>query len=406
MAVIIEEFWVDLVEGTPEDDTVTINGGARTVDLTQGGNDVLNINAWIETVLMGDFNDSVFLSFGAGTGSVDLGDGTNIFDSTGGGLRPEGGYVETITSGKGSFAISIGSNGAGTIEIDKKSDGGRINLDGYLKELIGGNGTEGVFVADGVNVGSLDLAGGDDKVESTGYVNNIDAGKGSDDITVGSANTVDLGRGNDFFESTGYVNSIDAGLGNDNIFVGGANTVDLGGGRDFFSSSGYVNTLSASGGSDQVNVNGAGFVTLGSGNDNFFSEIGGAWVNRVEGGSGRDSFVLGGGGNAYGGSGKDTFTGAFGSDNFFGESSNDLFIFNENTKGAYDFYDGGTGDRDRLIIQVDTEEQKNALEAELEDFESGEDFYISSLNLRIVNIEKINIEAPTPEIDLDIDSFV
>ena len=154
-------------------------------------------------------------------------------------------------------------------------------------------------------------------------------------------------------------------------------------------------TIDAGGGNDVV--------FAGFGDDTVF---GGAGNDRLFGGFGND-ILDGGNGNdrLYGGFGDDTMDGGAGRDWLWAGFGNDTLIWNEAVanSGRADRYDGG-GEQDVLVLVVSCETAESAeFQADLQaardyiaarnfyGFTFGPDFQFSTLNLRIDDIETIQV---------------
>ncbi|MGB0934815.1 MAG: VCBS domain-containing protein, partial [Alphaproteobacteria bacterium] len=214
-------------------------------------------------------------------------------------------------------------------------------------------------------------------------------------------------NGNDTLNGTFKKDIIKAKDGNDTVHAGGGNDVVHGGdGNDtIYGGSGHdklfgddgEDTLFGGSGNDKLyggdgedwlyGGDGNDKIWGGRGDDHIFGEAGHDWAwggsgnDVIYGGSGHDAVfgdsgndtIFGGTGNDFlaggrgddvimgedgcdiikGGSGDDTIQAGAHSDLVFAGSGNDTVIHNvDDNVGSWDFYDGGSGNCDKLVIQV------------------------------------------------------
>lgn len=156
--------------GTDSNDVDTITTGANStignID-TGGGNDVVTIGGQAGKISTGDGNDTVKVS--GASGDIDTGGGNDNITISG-----TAGYVG---AGSGDDTVTVTASGR-TGDLDASSGNDTVKIDGTTGKLWGGNG--------------------DDRITVNGKTGYLDAGGGSDGITLGDGARVDgiyLGTG-------------------------------------------------------------------------------------------------------------------------------------------------------------------------------------------------------------------
>ena len=334
-------------------ETVTGGNGLSTVDLGNGNNAV-NLQGAFNTVVLGDGNDVV--NVGSGTGTVLSGpngievtygklfsatltqsgllalphsaNNLGFFDGGSGNIGDFDGLADaSSTSGVDNIGVFDGLGNGGLYDgdsnigafsgdlngvADSSTTDGAHNGDGNVGTLNGD--FNGNFVA-GVNSGNSNGDGNlgfdDGNANGNGAIpSHFGISSASCGWLSGGFDTVVVGNGNDGIAALAGLSTIDAGDGTDAIAIGGAyDTVVAGNGADTVTGSGVsYASVSLGNGNDRVSLSGGNdAIATGSGNDDISVTGYGNWIdaggassfNEIHGGSGLDTFVLGGPGQGY-----------------------------------------------------------------------------------------------------------
>lgn len=316
------------------------DGTNTTVTLTA----LAAVNAGLgDTLLGGDGNDSLiggsgddFINAGGGDDTVFGGDGDDSILGGSGADSLDGQTGDDTLRGQGGKDIVIGGEGNDTFEWDAASDGDETisSTSGFDQTLITAPGT-----SDTLSIGKsgssmvVTLGSNDLTIKAFIPVVTIDAGAGSDTITIGDISgvplsllTVNGGADDDLIDATASV------LGNVRLLMNGND------GRDTIRGGAGDETLDGGAGNDAL-FGGAGNDTL----------LGGDGNDALNGQAGDDS-LLGGNNNDVlsGGDGNDVMRGGFGHDNMNGNSGNDTMEGNDGRdtlqgSDGNDSLDGGVG---------------------------------------------------------------
>ena len=194
------------------DDTVTVSGDSNTVD-TGTGVDTVTVSGDRNTVNTGADNDSITLESGAYSNTIVGGYGTN-----------------TVTNNSGNTENFIYENGH--IESFAANETKTLTIDGKTYTVTNNNSYAGELVYSLDASGQITFAGTPDSMEFT-----ITAADGQDDNVKTDFNIrgiLNTGDGNDnVYISSGGM-TVNAGSGSDNITIGAAayGTVNAGSGND------------------------------------------------------------------------------------------------------------------------------------------------------------------------------
>lgn len=232
----------DDISGLTGSDTVTNAGLISTVFLGDGANVFNNTGTVTGNVTTGSDADK-FTNSGTVTGDVDLGQGANIFANSG-----------TLT---GNIALGTGA--------DKFTN---------TKQIIG----------------TVDLGGGNNVIINSGSVSGIlEMDDGDDKVTnSGTLSYLDLEGGTNILNNSGTIGQVNGGAGVDTIVNTGKITgyTELGDGDDKYIGGNFVDAFNNGGGADWIELRG--------GNDVYYAnpstEDDGIGIDRIDGGTGIDTY--------------------------------------------------------------------------------------------------------------------
>ena len=326
----------DILNGGPSDET--LNG--------YGGNDTISGGGGADTVIGGDGND---LLFADGVGSApfvagELGlDGKTDHD--------------VLIAGTGDDLLSVGygddadgGDGFDTLRLDLEQMTSAVTLDtavfGSGPAVFGGgtiqhteqveylrttNFGDHITIAEQANPVTVDAAGGDDFIISTGGPVHVLAGAGDDyvEIRAGAAQVfaqVFGGDGNDVVNIASGQGFIDGGDGDDIVYTGTSyDTIKGGAGSDTVSyahwAAGAFVNLGA-----QASTDGDSFESIENVEGSDFADdiIGDSGANVLSGGGGNDALNGDAGNDTLdGGAGNDTMAGGTGNDTYYVDSASD-----------------------------------------------------------------------------------
>ncbi|MEL6207314.1 MAG: calcium-binding protein [Pseudomonadota bacterium] len=233
---------------------------------------------------------------------VDLGGGTNTFDSG-------QGFVGAVRSSGASDNLSddqvIIRNGADTVTLGRGVDTTEI-LGGFVGALVSYGADNTTTIGPNGDVGTIRYSGGVDRLTIDGSnVNTADLGSNSDIVNLingGTAGTIILGRGQDTLNSgSGNVDAVVGYSGGQRVNVqddGRVGSVDLSEGANelILRKNARVDSYRTDGGADSLTVNEGSFVdqaTMGSGNNTVLLR-GDAIVSSLQTGQGNDDIRLNG----------------------------------------------------------------------------------------------------------------
>lgn len=330
---------IEFLEDFGGNATVTVNKDSRLNDFRGGEGDVkitANGNGRIETVKVFDGS----LTFKSGTG-----------------------YVNSIYTWNSAADVTIGSQGAGTIQLGGNtaqsfkvtgSDGGYIaaiettdnrtntaddhasviNVKYFVGAIRTGNGVDKVTTGDGENgyVESIWTAGGNDVVNvGSGGVGHVNTSRDNDKIKVKElfyneeeqAMVVRGGGGTDQLSFAPVTKGVTFSL----DMVGTAQEIATGSG--FISAFGIEN-LEGTNKGDMLTGSAGRNVILGKGGNDTLSGLAGN--DTLNGAAGNDKMLGGQGADTLiGGKGRDTLDGQLGNDTLRGQGGNDIFVFGANS---------------------------------------------------------------------------
>lgn len=308
--------------------TVVVKSGSRLNSLELGnGNHVVDIrgnsqiqhmkfydsnvtvttgSGWTEGIEAGG-NNVVDLTVGSGGAStVRLGDGDDNVDAS-------GGHIQTLDTGDGDDSVTVGANGANVIKTGSGADTVTL-IEGWVEFISTSNGSDTVELHG--NADTLSTGDGSDTVTITGIANRVSLGNGNDTVTTGAqyievleawggndtfkigsggAGSVRTGDGNDSVTTgSGYVELISAYMGKNTFFIGSGGGATVRGGQEndtITTSTGWVETISTNQGNDTVYLGSgsASSVRLGGGDDTLVLAESPEAGGRFDGGAGSDT---------------------------------------------------------------------------------------------------------------------
>ncbi len=278
--------------------TANINGagnGSTTAFSTvigNSGNNVLDDNGGLASLVGGLGNDTYDVTFSGGTAGQD-----KIVEVAAQGTDSVNLTIDNALPWSAATKLSLNTTFANVENLTVKTDLTSVTGGSHL-QVEGSSADNQIIIRNAAdsNYATLNVS--------------IDAGAGNDYVGSGYGNDiVKGGAGNDVLFDEGGNNSLDGGAGNDNLYAfGGGNDVLSGGdGNDVVFDYGGENSLSGGAGADLLYAYGLGNDVLngGDGNDNLY---GGDGVDSLVGGNGDDTLDGGAGADILaGGAGNDTY---------------------------------------------------------------------------------------------------
>ena len=325
----------DRIEGRGGDDPDLAGGDGDDRILGEAGNDAIRAGEGADTVDGSDGNDDILSGPGRNTVTAGAGDDTVV----------AGDDADSISGGAGKDSIQAGhgdnfvDGGDGDDFLTANDQKDRV-LGGAGNDVIRTNGDDDVIVG-GAGADSMDPGPGTDTIsyeEKTAPVFAEVAGNKKygtncldqssplcegDTIVVTAAENLIGGSGDDRLVGDGGANQLDGRAGDDTL-VGalGADTIRGGDGFDLVSYAERTNPVT-------VTLDGAAGDGESGENDNLFGDL-----ERVEGGSGKDTLIGSGGLNELiGNGGDDTLDGKAGPDKLDGGAGTDLVTYAGRAQG-------------------------------------------------------------------------
>jgi Ca2+-binding RTX toxin-like protein len=247
----------DQIDGGEGDDQIDGGDGNDTI-LGGDGNDLLSGGQGDDDLSGGEGSDQFVLAYGQG---IDI---ITDFRSDRDSLALSGDLTSdklTFTVENGSTIIRRKDNGETIAILQGVTDFNTENVVEPPPELAVGTSGDDVFIAkpgssfDG-NKDVVELAEGNDTVDvskSSDGGNNIDAGSGNDQVSLGKDDTVLGGEGNDILDASGGRggNSLFGGSGDDKLITGNNDRVFGNEGNDTFILNGSGSKIAGGEGSDR-----------------------------------------------------------------------------------------------------------------------------------------------------------
>jgi VCBS repeat-containing protein len=375
----------DTIVFTSDNTTVEAGDGANTITGTSGNNHITaGIGADTITVTTGDntidagsgINTITAMS---GNNQITAGDGADTITLTSGNNKINaGGGINTIAATTGNNSITTG-DGADTITVSTGDN--TINAGGGANTITASSGNNTITAGDGADtITTSGLAGGANTIDAGNGANTVTTGAGNDTVTSGNgADTITTGAGDDTIAVKGGIDTIAAGAGNDTLIA------------DFSLASGAVsiNTLAGTAAAGYAgNISGLGIATF-AGVENF----------KITSGTFNDTITTGDGNDVvHAGAGNDTV-------NLAGGNDEAIYTMAANY-GAYDIYQGGTGD-DTLTLEFTKEEwNDDDVQSEIANYQehlssgSSASFHFGS-SLTVSEFESLNVIVDGVALDLN-----
>ena len=248
--------------GEDDNDIITLN--STTIGNINGGNgdDTININCNNNTKIDGGIGNDTF-NISGNTNTINANNGNNIIYAIGNNntISAENGNnkvtligdtnIATVGSGSNSIGISGKNN-----NITAQNIYGTLNINGTTNTINQTNGNTKVIISGSNN--TYTSLQGTKNININGDGNNVTTGENSDNYTVtGNSNTILSGSGDDKITIKGNSNQIKAGNGSDKITLNGDNNTSLGGSDNdnFIVNSGDSNTVDGEGGIKNTLIN-------------------------------------------------------------------------------------------------------------------------------------------------------
>ncbi len=370
---------IEALEGSDQDDSLTVDGNVGRTLTGLGGNDTLAGGNGDDMLIGGAGNDIIRGSDGADTAHG--GDGDDTINGGAGDDALNGDAGDDFLIGLTGTDTVDGGTGANTNSFQGASDSvtATVNADGT------GTASYGAINESFAGIQNLVGSANDDVLTALGDVANTLSGLAGDDVinAGGGDDTLLGGDGNDTLRGTGGNDTMFGGGGNDKINGGAGNDLMFGDdGNDFLVGIGGTDTIVGGAGTDTnsfqgvgvgIGVNariiddGSGTATSGTeaeiftGIENLIGSesddvlVAAGSVGRLIFGLDGDDVIIGtGGANIFlGNNGNDILIGGTGNDTLFGNDGDD----NMNGNGGDDFLRGdagndlltGGGGDDRLV---------------------------------------------------------
>lgn len=320
----------------------------KVFNLTIDGNPVLNLGQ--APVYRQKTQDPNGFSFNGPENSLNAG---TLYDNTLLAKDYVDGYfvgIDPLPPGKHTISFEATAPAVGFLSENKQTVTYTIDVKPFNKDIIG-NDKNNILKGNGCN-DKINAFGGDDTVYGYGGDDIIDGGSGNDKLYGGAGNDIIYGgAGNDLLDGDCGDDVLAGGLGDDKIYGGDGNDRLYGGsGNDEIYGGNGNDTIFGGDGNDKIEG--------GNGNDvidavaysplvlpfSYAIDFSGSFINsgqgqidKIQGGSGRDTFVLGMAG--------DIKAGVTGSKYYVGGGDKDYALIQ-------DFQLGANGDKIQLYSQT------------------------------------------------------
>ena len=357
---------IEALEGSEQDDSLTVDGNVGRTLSGMGGNDTL-AGGNGDDMLFGDAGNDII----RGSGGADTAFGGEGDDTI------NGGAGDDILNGEAGDDFLIGLTGTDTIDggtgVNTNSFQGAadsvtatVNADGT------GTASYGAINESFTGIQNLVGSANDDTLTAVGDAANTLTGLAGDDVIDAGAGSDTLlgGEGNDTLRGSSGNDTLFGGDGDDKVNGGGGDDLMFGdAGNDFLVGIGGVDTIVGGAGTDTNSFQGVGvgvgvnarIVDDGSGTASSGTEaeiftgienligsesddvlVAAGSIGRLIFGLDGDDVIIGtGGANVFlGNNGNDILIGGTGNDTLFGNDGDD----NINGKGGNDFLRGDVGD--------------------------------------------------------------
>lgn len=254
---------------------VVTNSGTMGLLVSEGGNDKVTNTKKI--------------------GSVDLGDGDNIFTSSG--------FNDAYFGGSGKDTVTLSGSNTGGLNLGDGENTVSSQIKNFSGNITGGSGKDSI-TSNGTINGNLSLGGGINAAKVTGDVNgSVTGGSDADSLTISGslAGAATLGDGKNVLSVNGSISTAVFGTGDDSATIGGSANggVALGDGKNTLSigtkiAGSSIVGVSAGSGDDKVTLVGKlfGSVDLGGGVNNLTATLAGTTSGAINTGSGNDTLTL------------------------------------------------------------------------------------------------------------------